>query len=264
MTSNKETFEYKKLIWAANQKKLYQGVDNLKTKSFLKRKELVSVSRGGDSVLTIFVGTSLPKEYFQNICGAHAFYTPKKVGLSSLKPWQEIEDKKELLEWVKTYLETTTYEISSPTLRDEKLSPKGKTSLIISTLFDYDLDLRLSKLGESKSFKEVCEQTILEVLNNSIFPGIKQEIDFLRCSTPLAIAAKTSNADGAITGWAFTNKSMPSENRFKKIANSIQTPIKDVYQCGQWSFSPAGLPISILTGKLTADAIRKKIKREKL
>ncbi|HKM30285.1 MAG TPA: NAD(P)/FAD-dependent oxidoreductase [Bacilli bacterium] len=263
-TANQETYKYKKLVWAANQKMLYQGITNLKSKDFLNKKEVVAASHGGDSVLTLYVGTSLPKEYFQNICGAHAFYTPKKVGLSTLKAWQEVEGGVEKrLEWVKTYLETTTYEISSPTLRDDKLSPAGKTSLIISTLFDYDLDLHFSELGETKRFKEVYEATIIDVINNSIFPGLKDKIDFLRSSTPLTIAAKTSNAEGAITGWAFTNPVMPAENRFKKIAKSIKTPIKDIYQCGQWSFSPSGLPISVLTGKLAADAIKKNLKEEK-
>ncbi|HPF56246.1 MAG TPA: hypothetical protein PLV03_06875, partial [Clostridiales bacterium] len=67
------------------------------------------------------------------------------------------------------------------------------------------------------------------------------------------------NKQGAITGWAFTG-AMPAENRFQKIANSVNTPLKDVVQCGQWTFSPSGLPVSILTGKLAADAVHKQLK----
>jgi len=36
--------------------------------------------------------------------------------------------------------------------------------------------------------------------------------------------------------------------------------IPDVYQAGQWSYSPSGLPIAILTGKLAADKIAKPLK----
>lgn len=263
-TSHQEVYHYKKLIWAANQRSLYQGISGIHHKEFNKQKALVSQSRGGDSILTVYLATNLPKEYFANICGAHAFYTPVKDGISSLQPWQEQNKTTELIAWVKDYLATTTYEISCPTLRDENLSPKGKTSIIISTLFDYHLDLHFANLGESQRLKEICITKIIEVLDHSIFPDWQQEILFTRCATPRTIENKTSNVDGAITGWSFTNPIMPSENRFKKMTQSIKTPIKDVYQCGQWSFSPAGMPVSILTGKLTADAVRKERKREKI
>ena len=35
------------------------------------------------------------------------------------------------------------------------------------------------------------------------------------------------------------------------------TPIPNTYQAGAWTFSPSGLPISILTGKLAADRVNK-------
>jgi hypothetical protein len=42
-----------------------------------------------------------------------------------------------------------------------------------------------------------------------------------------------------------------------KVTRSVLTPIPDTYQAGQWTYSPSGLPISILTGKLAADRILK-------
>jgi hypothetical protein len=46
----------------------------------------------------------------------------------------------------------------------------------------------------------------------------------------------------------------------KKIARSLRTPVPDVFQAGQWTFSPSGLPISILTGKLASDQALKELK----
>jgi phytoene dehydrogenase-like protein len=69
------------------------------------------------------------------------------------------------------------------------------------------------------------------------------------------------NAEGAITGWSFTNHPMPAESRLPKIMSSIATPVPGVYQAGQWTYSPAGLPISILTGKLAADRVIKELKK---
>jgi len=76
----------------------------------------------------------------------------------------------------------------------------------------------------------------------------------------LTIERETGNAQGAITVWALIKAKMPVENRFKKIIISIDIPIKDVFRRGQLTFSPSGLPVSILTGKIAADAIRKTLK----
>jgi phytoene dehydrogenase-like protein len=67
------------------------------------------------------------------------------------------------------------------------------------------------------------------------------------------------NSEGAITGWAFSNRPMPAENRLPKIASAIKTPVPGVFQAGQWTYSPSGLPTSILTGKLAADRVIKEL-----
>jgi len=71
---------------------------------------------------------------------------------------------------------------------------------------------------------------------------------------------RNGSTDGAITGWSFTNHPMPAENRLIKIANSVKTPLPDVFQAGQWTYSPSGLPVALITGKVAADAIHKKLK----
>jgi len=56
---------------------------------------------------------------------------------------------------------------------------------------------------------------------------------------------------------------MPAESRLPKIMNAITTPIPGVYQAGQWTYSPSGLPISLLTGKIAADQVLKDLKKIK-
>ncbi|HCU57613.1 MAG TPA: NAD(P)/FAD-dependent oxidoreductase, partial [Anaerolineaceae bacterium] len=68
---------------------------------------------------------------------------------------------------------------------------------------------------------------------------------------------------GAITGWAFTNDPIPAEDGLPKIFSASGTPIPDVFQAGQWTYSPSGLPISILTGKLSADRAIKALAKRK-
>ncbi|NLX75251.1 MAG: NAD(P)/FAD-dependent oxidoreductase [Synergistaceae bacterium] len=259
-TAGGESYNYKKLVWAADQKTFYAAVDAHTPQAGIQR-ALVDKGSGGDSILSVFMGVNLDREYFADRCGSHAFYTPSTVGLTSLTGWTDAtatEDK--LNEWIGQYLECTTYEISCPALRDAALAPQGKTGVIVSTLMDYRLVKHISNAGKYGQFKEYCMGKIAEVLESSVFPGILEKVEFALCSTPITIERETGNSHGAITGWAFTNEKMPSESRFRRIAESIDTPIEDVYQCGQWTFSPSGLPVSILTGKLAADAIHKKMK----
>jgi len=75
--------------------------------------------------------------------------------------------------------------------------------------------------------------------------------------TPLSIEKRINSSEGGITGWAFT-ESMPVINKIQIADRSVFTPIPSVYQAGQWVYSPGGVPMSILTGKLAADRALKK------
>ena len=163
--------------------------------------------------------------------------------------------------WTKRYLELTTYEISCPAMRDPSLAPSGKTGLIVSTLMDYSLFRGTREGGWYEEYREFCAGAIVEVLESSIYPGLGAATLERFSSTPLTIEKTTGNSDGAITGWAFTNDAMPAVSSLPKVASSVLTPIPGVYQAGQWSFSPSGLPISILTGKLAADRIVADLKK---
>ena len=257
-TDDGATYHYKKLIWAADQKTLYASVGSQPTRPMIKQRELTEQGSGGDSILTVFAGVNLPGDYFASRCGAHAFYTPSSAGLSSLAEWQvALAGGQPWQPWLSQYLERTTYELSCPALRDASLAPEGMTGIMISTLMDYRLVRKLADQGDYAAFKAFCTQKMIDVLDATAFPGIRDHILFTICATPLTIERETGNAQGAITGWAFADGKMPAINRLTKIAKSIQTPIQDTYQCGQWTFSPSGLPVSILTGKLAADAVRK-------
>ncbi len=266
-------YNYSKLIWACDRKALYHliSIDNLnnpKTKeTVIAQRNFLADKQGGDSVLTLYLMVSLEKAYFENICSPHFFYTPKKSGLHNVKIEDIIdrgainsnlefsEDKDKIFHWLSLFLEYTTYEISSPVMRDSSLAPEGKTGLIISSLIEYSLVKHIYRLGWGDEFKELVKSKVIDVLDGSIFNGLKSKYLDSFMSTPLTIETRTGNTGGAITGWAFYNNPMPAVSSLPGIAKSVNTPIKDIYQAGQWSYSPSGLPISILTGKLAADKI---------
>ncbi|MEI7883907.1 MAG: NAD(P)/FAD-dependent oxidoreductase [Clostridia bacterium] len=271
-------YGYQKLIWAADLKTLYKKMDItdlsnkiVQAKVQTKQAELAD-KVGGDSILTLFVTVDLAKSYFEEICSAHFFYTPAKVGLSTLKiadlqtnetkltKFSYTDNKAAIIAWVKKYYALTTYEISCPVMRDETLAPPGKTGLIISTLMEYSLVKHIADMGWYEEFKELSQDWMIDILTRSIFPELKANIIDQFSATPLSLEKLTGNSDGAITGWAFTNSFIPAVSKLPSIAKSILTPIPDIYQAGQWTFSPSGLPISVLTGKLAADKIKKQLK----
>ena len=85
------------------------------------------------------------------------------------------------------------------------------------------------------------------------------ELQFFSFS-PLSIEARVGSSEGAIVGWTF-EKPVPVVNKIQISDRSVYTPIPSIYQAGQWVYSPAGVPMSILTGRLAADKINKKKKK---
>jgi hypothetical protein len=43
-------------------------------------------------------------------------------------------------------------------------------------------------------------------------------------------------------------------HKVHQATRAVRTPFDDILQAGQWTYSPSGVPIAILTGKLAADA----------
>jgi phytoene dehydrogenase-like protein len=266
--SEGNVYTYRRLIWAADLKSFYRMVnlENLEDgqikNAILARRAEVAEKLGNDSIYTIFLAVDLDKSFFADKASEHFFYTPSKLGQSMAGPIPTSGDRGEIEKWLEKFFALTTYEISIPVLRDESLAPKGKTGLIVSVLFDYQLTRHIQEMGWYEDFKALCEACIITTLDGSIYPGIKNAILQKFSSTPLTMAKVAGNSEGAITGWAFSNHPIPAESRLPKIMNAINTPVPGVYQAGQWTYSPAGLPISVLTGKLAADRVIKDLRKK--
>ena len=259
--------EYQRLIWAADQKALYRNLDADKLvdprvrTAISNRRALIADKIGNDSVFTLFLALDLDSGYFARIASEHFFYTPSRTGQTAAGPIPMNEDRAAIEKWLERFFALTTYEISCPVMRDPSLAPAGKTGLIVSLLFDYKLTKSIEDMGWYEEFKTFCETLIISNLNASIYPGINEAVLQRFSSTPLTLAKVAGNTDGAIVGWAFSNDPIPAETRIPKILNAVRTPIPSILQAGQWTYSPAGLPISILTGKLAADQVIKELKK---
>jgi len=276
-----KVYYYKKLIWASDQKSMYRYIDadkildrRVKTKAIARKNE-IEEKIGGDSVFTLYLSVDLPPSYFSEISNGHFFYTPLRKGLGeniysemnrlvSLQSRNPNEQNMEQIKnWISKYFRFTTYEISIPVLRDKNLAPPGKTGLIISVLFDYNLCKMLDEQGFYHEIKIYIENFIIDSLSKSIYPQLRPAILERFSYSPLSIARRNGSSEGAITGWAYTNNGMPAVNKMQKVSKSVLTPFIDIFQAGQWTYSPSGLPIAILTGKLAANRVVSKLKKRK-
>jgi phytoene dehydrogenase-like protein len=248
-----DTITYGRLIWAADQQAFYRMLSGRHSRKAERQRALVVSCHAADSVLTVFMGTTMDHAYCRERFGPHAFETPATEGVHSIGDWRAAED---LWAWIDRYLARTTYEISCPALRDPTLAPAGQTGIIVSTLFDYELVRTMRERGMYDALKARCTDKILSVLG-AMYPELAERVRFTLCSTPWTIERMTGNTEGGLNGWSFTNSVMPAEHRFTKMQKSVRHPIAGIVQCGQWTFSPAGIPTCILTGKLAADRVLK-------
>jgi phytoene dehydrogenase-like protein len=268
---------YRKLVWAADLKTLYRVIDidqlprgRIRRRT-LERAARVNASEGGDSVFTLYLAVNIAPDWFAAKSNGHFFYTPSRNGvgkkihaqleeiLATAPSDQDAAFRERAEEWVRHYISSTTFEISIPVLKDASLAPEGKTGLIISVLFDYALCQAARKHGWYEELKTLAEDCLISSLESTVYPGLGSAMEDRFSYTPVSIEKKIGSSEGAITGWAFTNSVMPAVNRIQKVAQSVLTPFPDIYQAGQWSYSPSGLPIAILTGKLAADMVSKKL-----
>jgi len=269
---NNITYKYDSLIWAADLKTLYRITNtdglsqNIKTLSD-DTKSMFLKNRGGDSVFSLFVEADEPLESFRKIANGHFFYTPSKIGLGEVHRAEldqlisnfENVEKEQILMWLDKFTRLNTYEISVPGLKDPDLVPPGKTGLIISFLAEYDLFKKVEDAGWLDEFISEIENRVLKVISDSVYPMLKDKTIAHFSFTPLSIENRVGSSEGAITGWSF-QESMPVINKIQNSARSVVTPIPSIYQAGQWAYSPAGVPMSILTGRLAADRVLKQKK----
>jgi phytoene dehydrogenase-like protein len=267
---NQVSYSYQHLVWAADLKTFYRitdtgGLSQKIRAEFEKTKALLMTRRGGDSVFTLYLQVDEPPESFRNIASGHFFYSPSKEGLGNTH-WTVLadlinnrqgQDKARMLQWLDTYLALNTYEISIPVLKDPGLAPEGKTGLIISILTDFDLFKMIADAGWYKEFVTGVEDRIIQVLAGSVYPMLRDKITGRFSFTPLSYADRVASSEGAITGWSF-QEPVPVVHKVQQANKAVVTPIPSIYQAGQWTYSPSGVPISILTGKLAANKILKK------
>lgn len=272
--SDRNEYPYDHLIWAADLKKMYRfinsdGLDTVLSNEVATLSNRMYAAKGAESVFILYMAVNRPPAYFEQHGGEHLFYTPSSQGLGETNQKERLDlidnfekkSKKEVLDWLDRYLKLNTFEISIPALRDPTLSPEGQSGLMISCLLDYQLIKNIEQAGWYQEFKETLENSVVDILSETIYKNLDEDILFKFSSTPLTIEKISGSSEGAIVGWSFETPS-PVVNKLEDIPKSVLTPIPNIYQAGQWAYSPAGVPIAMLTGWYATQKIFKKTKKK--
>lgn len=263
------THGYRTLIWCGDLRTLYRSIDveaiadaGVAGRVAARRAELEACG-GSDSVLSLFLAVDEPPATFAAISEGHLFYSPDRRGLgdhhtTGLRALlARHADAPLALEAARGYLDEffarTTYEVSIPVLKDPTLAPPGKTGLIVSTLFDYALTRRLQEAGAYDAFRDHAADAMTAALEPRLYPGLGAKVLWRFTATPVTLAQRTGNTEGAIVGWSFRGPTMPAVHQMQRVSRSVLTPIPHVLQAGQWAYSPGGVPMAFLTGKLAAN-----------
>jgi all-trans-retinol 13,14-reductase len=258
------SYSYKKMIWAGDLKALYSltpeaSIAGKDRDSFARRKDAILGHRGAESVFSVFLAADLPPGTFGRVASGHVFYTPDRRGLGEvhtaelrdlLRRWDSVR-KDEVYAWLRRFCRYNTFEISIPALRDPDAAPVGKTGIIISALFEFDLAEKVRSAGWYDEFKRRAEEEFIDTISSSIYPGLKDRVLFSFSASPSSIYDRVRSSEGSIVGWSFEGE-IPAVTSMFRMADSVRTALPDVFAAGKWVYSPAGGPTAIMTGRIAA------------
>lgn len=263
-------YRYNRMIWAGDLKTLYavsraDGIGQKEQALFESRGRKIAAARGAESVFTVFAAADLPPESFGRTTSGHVFHTPDRGGLGQLNTLEPEEllgrrervSKDEVYQWLHRFCIRNTFEISIPALRDPDAAPPGRTGIIISALFDYELTVRIRAAGWYEEFKKRVEEEFIGIISSSLYPGLGDRILFSFSASPLSIYDWAGSSEGSIVGWSF-EQDIPVATSMFRMADSVKTALPDVYAAGKWVYSPAGGPTAIMTGRIAAKKCMKR------
>jgi len=267
-----EDHDYDALVWAADLKSLYgrMEVRGLPVKQRHRvdseKKKYLAVA-AGESVFTIFLAVDEPPETFKAISRGHFIYTPRTEGLGELhrstlarmKADFPRVTREEWFRWLEDFCALNSYEISIPVLKDPSLAPPGKTGLIVSLLMDGGLWELADRAGWAEELRAGTAECMLRALEEGVYPGLRGKILFQKTATPLTLMRMFNTTHGAITGWSLEEES-PVPHSLAGITGTPRTAVPGVFKAGQWSYSPSGVPIALLTGRIAARAVQQALK----
>jgi phytoene dehydrogenase-like protein len=205
----------------------------------------------GESTVCVFLGTDIAAEKLPVQGCPHLYVHPD---IRAIEPDNRIKED---------LFSRTPVEMSIPCLNNPALAPPGKSGIIISALIKSSLSTDRETPGGKPStdydtIKEKAADQLIDIAQQ-VIPGLKEHILFRQISTPYTYSKYTLNSGGSICGWTYDRQTTFHRKGTPGMSKAVITPILNLLQAGHWTIYPGGAPVSILSGRMAAAYIHKKL-----
>lgn len=144
---------------------------------------------------------------------------------------------------------TNGISLLAPSLRDHTMAPEGKGTLTVYVpAFFKQADEWQTERNESgelvrgeayKQHKQEYAEILLQRIEDSLAPGLKDHIEYMDIATPITHWRYTGNRDGSMMG------ARPGKENMQANIAHYKTPVKNLILGGHWAELGGGVPIAV-------------------
>lgn len=232
VASGQELFAADEVISACDYKQTFLKLlddQSLLTKEQSRRIERAAVS---ESFVMVYLGLKISNEQLLNIMRVpHLSFFDEKPGLDIT----DDDDEK--------FFEKNSIGLYSPSLLDPKLSPDGKSMLMIAAMAPPDW-MDNWGCGDQQKYRVLKEMAKKAMISKAekVIPGLRGMIEYEDSATPLTYERFTHNTSGATSAWSWN----PEKKFYQNIMGTqIDTPVAHLYIGSCWASQMGGIPGAI-------------------
>jgi phytoene dehydrogenase-like protein len=232
VASGKEHFAADEVISACDYKQTFLKL--LDDQSLLTTRQSRKIERAAvsESFVMVYLGLKISNEQLLKIMQVpHLSFFDEKPGLDIT---DDADDK---------FFEKNSICLYSPSLLDPKLSPAGKSMLMIAAMAPPDW-MENWGCGDQQKYRVLKEMAKKAMISKAekIIPGLRGMIEYEDAATPLTYERFTHNTCGATSAWSWN----PEKKFYPNIMGTkIGTPVANLYIGSCWACQMGGIPGAI-------------------
>ena len=241
-TAGGEVLEAGRVVYCADMTKLYTKMlpPGTASPSFLKK---ITAAPLAEPLVALYLGLDIPVEELRRILKVHhTFHIPRTGG----KDINNLDDP--------DLHRDTWIEINAPCLDNPELAPAGKCAVTVQTMTSYNWMDNWGTHGDDSArtdeYKRLKEKVTDDLLHNleNVIPDVREKVACADLGTPLSTIRFTLNKEGGSCAFTFDPELAP----FARQPLQFRTPVRGLYQAGQWSLWPGGIVGSMMSGRIVA------------
>jgi len=163
----------------------------------------------------------------------------------------ETYDQHQNFEWYRRgEVEKVSFAIANYSLVSP-VAPSGKNVICITTIMPYDFKgdwYESEGYAQYKALKEKVAEALIKRAEQYL-PDVSKYIEVMEVGSPRTMEHFTLNPKGAILGW----DNIPEQSMMKRLPQ--ETPIKNLYLAGAWTFPGGGQSAVLASGIMCAQKI---------